>query len=130
MSIRSIGAVGVVALFGLIVSGCASEGTMGSSGSGSGGATSFHTDSVEACRARISSSGSAGVRQIAEESCKRDEAVRAGIVGTATAKSNNRVASGSEGDSLTACMARIPKDATAGQRMLAEESCKRDQANR
>ncbi len=103
---------------------------MGSSDAGSGGATSFHTDSVEACRARISSSGSAGVRQIAEESCKRDEAVRAGIVGTATAKSNNRVASGSEGDSLTACTARIPKDATAGQRMLAEESCKRDQANR
>jgi hypothetical protein len=33
-------------------------------------------------------------------------------------------------DSLNACMARIPKDATAGQRMLAEESCRRDQALR
>ncbi|HLZ33862.1 MAG TPA: hypothetical protein VKP13_07585 [Nitrospira sp.] len=130
MSIQSVGAVGVIALLGLIVGGCASEGTMGSSGAGSAGATSFHTDSLQACMARLSSSGSAGARQIAEESCKREEAIRAGIVGTATAKSNNRVSSGSEGDTLDACMARIPKDATAGQQMLAEESCKRDQANR
>jgi hypothetical protein len=120
----------ILTAMGLLVSGCASEGTtMGSSGTG-GGATSFHTDSLQACMARLSSSGSAGARQIAEESCKREEAIRAGIVGTATAKSNNRAASGSEGDTLDACMMRIPKDASAGQRMLAEESCRRDQALR
>jgi hypothetical protein len=67
---------------------------------------------------------------VAEESCKRDEAVKMSIVGTATAKSHDRVASGTQGDTLEACMARIPKDASAGQRMLAEESCQRDQANR
>jgi hypothetical protein len=33
-------------------------------------------------------------------------------------------------DTLNACLSRIPSDASAGQRMLAEESCKRDQANR
>jgi len=40
------------------------------------------------------------------------------------------VASGAVEDSQQACLARIPKDATAGQRMLAEHSCKRDQASR
>jgi hypothetical protein len=43
---------------------------------------------------------------------------------------NTRAASGSAGDTLEACAARIPKDASDGQRMLAEESCRRDQAAR
>lgn len=40
------------------------------------------------------------------------------------------VAVGSLDDSLHACLARIPKDATAGQRMLAEQSCRRAEADR
>lgn len=40
------------------------------------------------------------------------------------------VASGSVEDSQQACLARIPKGATAGQRMVAEDSCKRDQKSR
>lgn len=40
------------------------------------------------------------------------------------------VAAGSLDDSLHACLARIPKDATAGQRMLAEQSCRRAEADR
>ncbi len=40
------------------------------------------------------------------------------------------VASGAVEDSTQACLARIPKDATSGQRMIAEDSCKRDQASR
>ncbi|BCA54587.1 hypothetical protein W02_17270 [Nitrospira sp. KM1] len=67
---------------------------------------------------------------VAEESCKQNEALRLGIVGTASTKSNDRAASGTQGDTLDACMARIPKDATSGQRMMAEQSCNRDQANR
>ncbi len=47
-----------------------------------------------------------------------------------TTKNIERVAAGAVEDNLNACMARIPKDASAGQRMLAEESCRRDQANR
>ena len=39
-------------------------------------------------------------------------------------------AAGTSGDTLAACKARIPKDASAGQRMIAEESCKRDAAAR
>jgi hypothetical protein len=85
---------------------------------------------LSACLARIPKDSTAGTRMLAEESCRRDEAVRQGIVGTATTKSGDQVSSGTQGDTLDACMARIPKDASAGQRMLAEESCKRDQANR
>ncbi len=42
----------------------------------------------------------------------------------------NIMASGAIEDTQQACLARIPKDATAGQRMLAEDSCKRDQQAR
>jgi len=48
----------------------------------------------------------------------------------ASTKNIDRVASGAVEDNLNACMARIPKDASAGQRLLAEESCRRDQAAR
>lgn len=129
-----IGRLGVIAMVGLLVGGCAAEGTMssptaGSSSAGSGGAA-VQNDSLQACLARIASSASAGTKQVAEESCKRDEAVRMGVVGVASSKSHDRAASGTQGDTLDACMARIPKDATAGQKMLAEESCRRDQVNR
>lgn len=40
------------------------------------------------------------------------------------------VASGAAEDTLRACLARIPKDASAGQRMIAEQSCKRDEGTR
>lgn len=40
------------------------------------------------------------------------------------------VAAGSVEDSLSACLSRIPSGASEGQRMIAEQSCERDQANR
>ena len=46
------------------------------------------------------------------------------------AKGNDAVAAGSVEDSLHACLARIPNDATAGQKMLAEQSCRRAEADR
>ena len=44
--------------------------------------------------------------------------------------SGPRPASGTQEDSLEACLARIPSNASAGQRMVAELSCQRDEANR
>lgn len=85
MANRSVGAFGVIALFGVLVGGCASDEMMGSSGTG---AASTSTKNID------------------------------------------RIAAGAVEDSLNACLARIPKDATAGQKMLAEESCRRDQAAR
>lgn len=42
----------------------------------------------------------------------------------------NAVASGAVEDTLQACLARIPKDASGGQRMIAEHSCRRDDTDR
>ena len=85
------------------------------------------SDSLKACLARISGDSSDGTRMIAEQSCRDNEQLHQGVVGTAIAKSGNRASAGTQGDSLKACMARIPTDATSGQRMLAEETCARDQ---
>lgn len=83
------------------------------------------SDSLNACLSRIPKDSSAGARMVAENSCRRDEAIRTG-----TARSSDRASAGAQDDTLQACMGRIPKDATAGQRMLAEESCKRDESIR
>lgn len=90
MTHRSMNAFGVIALLGLLIGGCASEGTTGSGGTGpaASGAT------------------------------------------FGTTKNIDRVAAGAVEDSLDACLARIPTNASAGQRMLAEESCRRDQTAR
>lgn len=85
MADRSMNLFGVIALLGMVVGGCASEGTMESTSTAATAATTT------------------------------------GI---------GRVASRTVEDSLPACLARIPKDASAGQKMLAEESCRRDQAAR
>jgi hypothetical protein len=44
--------------------------------------------------------------------------------------SESDMAAGSVEDTLQACMARIPKDASIGQRMIAEQSCGRDESDR
>jgi hypothetical protein len=117
-----------VTALALWIGGCASDGT--TPAASNGGGTTFQTDSLQSCLAKIPSTASIGTRQLAEEGCRRDDAIRLGIVGNATTKSGDRAAAGTYGDSLEACMGRIPKDATTGQRMLAEESCRRDQAAR
>ncbi|MBH0202055.1 MAG: hypothetical protein HP496_07110 [Nitrospira sp.] len=85
------------------------------------------SDSLKACLAKISNDSSEGARMVAEQSCQDNEKLHQGVIGAAIAKSGNRASAGTQGDSLKACMAGIPMDATSGQRMLAEESCKRDQ---
>lgn len=42
----------------------------------------------------------------------------------------DRIARGAVEDTLEECLSRIPKEATAGQKMLAEQSCRRDHAYR
>ena len=48
----------------------------------------------------------------------------------ASTESLGIMASGAVEDSLKACLARIPKAASAGQRMIAEQGCGRDQDER
>lgn len=120
---------GLLGLLGL-VGGCASEqGAMQGSAGGSmatQGAAEPMNDSLAACLARIPKDSSAGARMVAEQSCRSNDAYTQTVAGNAAAKSANRSSAGTQGDSLEACMSRIPKDATAGQRMLAEASCQRD----
>ncbi|QPD02544.1 MAG: hypothetical protein Nkreftii_000318 [Candidatus Nitrospira kreftii] len=85
-------------------------------------------DSLHVCLARIPSDSSNGAKMVAEQSCQDNEDLRQGVVGTAIAKSGGRASAGTQGDSLESCVARIPEDATAGQRMMAEETCARDQS--
>lgn len=85
------------------------------------------SDSLTACLARVSRDSSDGARMVAEQSCRGNDALHQSVAGTAIAKSGNRASAGTQGDSLEACLARIPAGATVGQRLLAEETCKRDQ---
>lgn len=82
---------------------------------------------LKTCLTKITSESSEGAKMVAEQSCRDNEALHQGVAGMAIAKSSNRASAGTQGDSLEACSARIPADATVGQRMLADESCKRDQ---
>ncbi len=50
--------------------------------------------------------------------------------GSTAPAASERVSSGTQGDTLEACLQRIPSDATSGQRMLAKQSCQRDEAAR
>ncbi len=40
------------------------------------------------------------------------------------------IASGAAEDTLKACLVRIPKDASTGQRRMAEQGCERDEGTR
>jgi hypothetical protein len=48
----------------------------------------------------------------------------------APTEQRNAVASGAVEDTLKACLGRIPSDASAGQRLLAEQSCAGQQETR
>ena len=135
----------VLSLFLLLLSACATEEAITSSGSTQPSAAAVPVknpkkvtapvpassptyDTVEACLARIPADSTPGTRMLAEGSCRREGPISSSLLNADT-KNRNRVASGSVEDSLDACIARIPQDASVGQRMLATESCKRDQAN-
>ncbi len=85
---------------------------------------------LQACLSHIPKDATRGQRAVAERTCQRDEAVRKAVVKPGTAAETSIVASGTQGDTLQTCLARIPKNATAGQRMVAERTCQRDEANR
>ena len=119
----------------LVMAGCASEQAIVEPTSASPPVSSApsepapvgSSDFLTACLAKISNDSSDGARVVAEQSCQDNEKLHQGVVGAAIAKSGNRASAGTQGDSLKVCIAGIPADATSGQRMLAEETCTRDQ---
>jgi hypothetical protein len=92
-------------LTGLIVSGCASDGKIEpeSVSSTFDGGTAVSGSTTSGRQASISTSPS-----------------------PATSTNLDRIASGSVEDTLNDCLSRVPRDASEGQKLLAEQSCRRD----
>ncbi len=126
---RSVTAIMIVlaATAFLIMVSCAKKDTMPSATPGAAAASP--TD-LEGCLDRIPKDATPGQRSMAEQTCKRNMAAHEAVVKAGTAAATSGAAAGSAGDTLEACMDRIPKDASAGQRLLSEGSCKRDEAGR
>ena len=109
----------LMTFFGLIVAGCASDGKMESSGSSStadGGAavSSPAMSGVAATESNPTSSTMSGAAATESNSMNQPNSSR------------NRIAAGVEEETLDTCVAHIPQDATAGQKMMAEQTCRRD----
>src|SRR5262245_24433265 len=104
----------LITCFGLIIAGCASDSMMETSGGGSstaGGGAAVSSPATSGVAAADSGSMSS-----AAESSSRNQPT----------SSKNRIAAGVHEETLDTCLAGIPQDATAGQRMLAEQTCQRD----
>ena len=107
----------LIAFFGLMVAGCATDRkteTMESSG----GTSSTADSSATAGRSSTASSEAAMSSQTMVPTTPADS-IRSG-------SSKNRIAAGVEEETLDSCLQRIPRDATVGQKMLAEQTCRRD----
>lgn len=59
-----------------------------------------------------------------------DQHSGAAVPSVSQAEKLDIMAAGAVKDTLEACLARIPKDASAGQRMMAEQGCGQDQETR
>ena len=114
----------LITVFGLIVGGCASDGKMqpsGDSSSTAGGGAAVSSPAMAGAAATESSATSpttSGAAATESNSMNQSKS------------SKNRIAAGIEEETLDTCLAGIPQDATAGQRMLAEQTCRRDYASR
>ena len=115
-----------ITFFGLIVGGCASDGNVqpvepsrGSSSTTGGAAVSSPAMS-DVVAAETNSTSSAMSSAAATESNPTNQ----------SRSSRNRIAAGVEEETLDTCLAGIPEDATVGQKMLAEQTCRRDYSGR
>jgi len=99
-----------ITLFGLIASGCASDSKVETSG---GDKSSMSSKEIAVTSPSTSGGDAAESRSMNQPN-----------------SSNSRIAAGVEEETLNTCIARIPQDATAGQRMLAEQTCHRDYPGR
>ena len=92
-------------LFGLTVSGCASDGKMEPERVSStfDGGTVVSTSTMSGAQASVSTPTS-----------------------PSTSTNLDRIASGAVEDTLNDCLSRVPRDASEGQKLLAEQSCRRD----
>ena len=111
-------------VFGLMVGGCASDGKMEASDSnhptGVSPSASSNPAMVGASTAESSSTSPQKSGTAATESNSTKQ----------PGSSKNRIAAGIDEETLDTCLAQIPGDATTGQRMLAEQTCRRNFSTR
>ena len=120
-----------VLCFGLVVAGCASDGKtvssdVSSSMSSGGAAASTPTTSnsvVAESNPTMSEGGGSGSTMTA--TTPADSGVTLN-----SRSSENRIAAGIDEETLDTCLAHIPQDGTTGQKMLAEQTCRRNFATR
>jgi hypothetical protein len=118
--------------FAFLVSGCASDGKMQPSDGASSTpdsrpsmSTSTMSDGGAAPSSQTMSPGGASVSTpTMSASAAESNAMKP------PSASKGRIAAGVEEETLDTCLARIPQDATAGQKLLAEQTCRRDFATR
>lgn len=111
-----------IMFFGLMIGGCATDSKMESSSD-----SSSSTGGAAVSSPTTSGSSSRTDSRVADSSSTMSESASSI---NKSGSSQNRIAAGVEEETLDTCVARIPKDATAGQRMLAEQTCRRDFAVR
>ena len=105
-----------LAFFGLLVGGCASDGKMEASDNSSMASPKMST--AAATEPSSTSPQMSGAATTESNSAKQP------------GSSKNRIAAGIDEETLDTCLAQIPGDATAGQRMLAEQTCRRNFSTR
>jgi hypothetical protein len=98
---------------GLIVAGCATDG--GGSSSTAGGPPASSNPAMVGVSAAESSPTNPMPPSTATAEAPEAKQSR-----------QTRIAAGVEEETLDTCIGRIPQNATAGQRMLAEQTCRRD----
>jgi activator of HSP90 ATPase len=116
----------LLTFLGLLVAGCASDKkveTMESSGGTAPTASSQATTSSPALSSTAGESPSTSPTVSAAATTESNSTNQSG-------SSRDRIGAGVEEETLDTCLAHIPKNATAGQRMMAEQTCRRDFARR
>lgn len=114
--------------FSLIVAGCASDRKMetmessgGSSSTAGGGAAVSSPAKSDVVAADPNPTSPTVSSAPATESKSMNQS---------RPSTRNRIAAGVDEETMDTCLASIPEDATAGQKMLAEQTCRRNYAPR
>ena len=118
-------AIWIVSL-GLMVGGCATDGgNMDSSGGSASttGSASTAPDRAVTSNPTTSQSGAAASTPMTSSTATAEPP-------EAKQSRQTRIAAGVEEETLDTCIGRIPQNATEGQRLLAEQTCRRDFAVR
>jgi hypothetical protein len=112
-----------ILFLGLMLGGCANDSTMKSSAGDVG-------DSAPGPTSSVPSQTMSGGAAVSAPTMSAAKAAEPNPRSTQSQSSKNRIAAGVEEETLDTCLAQIPQDGTVGQKMLAEQTCRRNFATR